>query len=49
MLEVTDDHGLGFDKQLLRSYYLKRSKKGRRFPPRTVGPWFEEGVIENPM
>lgn len=34
------------DKQLLRSYRLKRSKQGRRFPPRTVGLWFQEGVME---
>lgn len=47
MLEVVDGRGLGLDKQLLRSYYLKRSKKGRRFPPRTVGLWLEEGIIDD--
>ena len=42
-LEVVDDQGRDLDKRLLRSYYLKRSKQGRRFPPRMVGVWFEEG------
>lgn len=45
-LKVIDDRGLDLDKQLLRSYYLKKSKKGRRFPPRTVGLWFET-IIDN--
>lgn len=47
MLEVIDDRGLGLDKQLLTFYYLKRSKKGRRFPPRTVGLWFGENVMDD--
>lgn len=47
MLEVVNDRGLGLDKQLLRFYYLKKTKEGRKFPPRTVGLWFEEGIIED--
>lgn len=46
MLEVVEDRGLGLDNHLLRSCYLKRSEKGRRFPPRTVGLWFEEEIID---
>ena len=33
--------------RLSRSCYLTRPEQGRRFPPRTVGLWFEEGTIHD--